>query len=157
MLIAKGKGVKADIMSLGFSPHGDTLVATCVKQVKFFWWSNRSIKASNGTGWGKQPADTILSQAYVGNKLFTGNYGGELIEWSGTQITNRQKAHKAKVNALWAVEETQQLLSGSNDGFVKIWDASGSLSIVKNIDLRVPLQGQSLPINPQVQSIFYKD
>ena len=39
--IAKGKGPKAGIMSIGFNPKADTLVATCVKEVNFFTWQGR--------------------------------------------------------------------------------------------------------------------
>jgi hypothetical protein len=53
-LIAKGKGVRENIMSLGFVPGegNDTLVVTCVKSVAFFTWANGVIKCSKGTGWG---------------------------------------------------------------------------------------------------------
>lgn len=34
--VAKGKGVRENIMSLGFNPQGGILVATCVKSVVFF-------------------------------------------------------------------------------------------------------------------------
>lgn len=59
-LIAKGKGCRANIMSLGFSPDANCLVATCVKSVAFFTWANGQIKGIRGSGWGKVPADTIL-------------------------------------------------------------------------------------------------
>lgn len=99
--MAKGKGVVNNIMSLGFNPHGDCLVATCVKCVVFFTWTNGMIKSTKGTGFGTQGADTILCQTYVGNILFTGNMTGEIISWSGASISKRVKAHTAKVNCMF--------------------------------------------------------
>ena len=34
--LAFGKGTRANILSLGFSPDAQTVVATCVKEVDFF-------------------------------------------------------------------------------------------------------------------------
>lgn len=84
--IAFGKGCKALIMSLGFNSTGDTLVATCVKEVNFFTWTGGVLKATKGTGWGTTPADAVLCQTFVGPTLFTGTFSGELISWNGRGI-----------------------------------------------------------------------
>jgi WD40 repeat protein len=42
--IASGKGSKANILSLAFNPQGNTLVATCVKEVNFFTFEGGVIK-----------------------------------------------------------------------------------------------------------------
>lgn len=43
--IAVGKGTRANILSLGFSPDGQKVVATCVKEVSFFTWAGGVLKA----------------------------------------------------------------------------------------------------------------
>jgi len=53
--VAKGKGCREVIMSIGFNPTGDCLVATCVKSVVFFTWENGAVKSTKGTGWGSTP------------------------------------------------------------------------------------------------------
>jgi WD40 repeat protein len=116
---AFGKGCPADIMSLGFSPIGDSLVATCIKEVRFFHWANGVIKSNLGSGWGKMPADAILCQAVVGDTLFTGSASGEIITWKGSSISSRQKIHEKKVNALYSDGKT--LVSGGADGKIHIF------------------------------------
>jgi len=59
--VAFDKGTKANIMSLGFDTNGETLIATCVKEVNFFTWADGKIKCKKGTGWGTTACDTILS------------------------------------------------------------------------------------------------
>lgn len=49
--IASGKGTRANILSLGFNPTSDQLVATCVKEVNFFTFDGGLIKGKKGTGW----------------------------------------------------------------------------------------------------------
>ena len=72
------------------------MVATCVKDVLFYSWSNGKIAIKKGSGWGTgtQAADTILSQAVVGGTVFTGNVAGEIISWNGLSIGKRTKAHE---------------------------------------------------------------
>ena len=52
-------------MSLGFDTTGETLIATCVKEVNFFTWADGKIKCKKGTGWGTTACDTILSQEHL--------------------------------------------------------------------------------------------
>jgi len=42
--LAHGKGTKASILSLGFNPSNDQVIATCVKEVQFFSFANGIIK-----------------------------------------------------------------------------------------------------------------
>lgn len=49
--IASGKGSKANILSLGFNPAGNQLVATAVKEVSFFTFDGGVVKGKKGTGW----------------------------------------------------------------------------------------------------------
>jgi WD40 repeat protein len=153
-LIAKGKGCKANIMSLGFTPNGDGLVATCVKSVAFFNWTNGLIKGTRGTGWGTTPADTILCQAYVGNILFTGNHAGEIISWVGIGISKRVKSHAQKINAMFANAQGQ-LITGSSDGLVNVWNVVGSaVTLHLTMNLKMP----TLPsITAQATSVCEKD
>jgi hypothetical protein len=39
-----GKGTRANILSLGFNPTGDKIVATCVKELSFFTFAGGVIK-----------------------------------------------------------------------------------------------------------------
>ena len=111
-------------MSLAFAPNEETLVACCVKEVKFFQFNTSALKSTKGSGWGRTAADTVLSNAYVGNTLFTGTLGGEIISWSGSSISKRTKAHAKKVNALHS--QGEKLISGSHDGTIVIWQTSGT-------------------------------
>jgi WD40 repeat protein len=87
--IAHSQGTKSVIMSLGWSSTNDTVIATCVKELKFFSFSGGQITAKKATGFGTKPCDTVLSQATVGNTLFTGHMSGEIISWNGTSLAKR--------------------------------------------------------------------
>jgi len=50
--VASGSGGKANVMSIGFNYNGDQIVATCVKDVLFYSWSNGKVTYKKGTGWG---------------------------------------------------------------------------------------------------------
>lgn len=118
--VAHGKGTRANILSIGFNPTGDQVVATCVKEVNFFSFAGGVIKGQKGTGWGTKGADSVLTQAFVGNVLFTGSYTGEIITWQGRNIGKRQKAHTGRVNCLWPTK-SNGLISGAHDGLVVVW------------------------------------
>ena len=124
-IVATGSGGKANVMSLGFNADSDQVVATCVKDVLFYSWKDAKLSIKKGSGWGTgaQSADTILSQAVVGNTVFTGNVAGEIISWNGQTIGKRTKAHDEKVNCLYA--GTNRLISGGGDGLVYTWIVNG--------------------------------
>jgi len=48
--LATGKGTRANIMSLGFNPESNQLVATCMKEVNFFAFNGGILKGKKGTG-----------------------------------------------------------------------------------------------------------
>lgn len=50
--VAFGKGTRANILSLGFSPDAQKVVATCVKEVNFFTYAGGVLKGTKGVGWG---------------------------------------------------------------------------------------------------------
>ena len=58
--LASGKGTRANIMSLGFNPSGDTLIATAIKEVNFFTYAGGILTAAKGTGWGTNPQEAVI-------------------------------------------------------------------------------------------------
>jgi len=87
--IAAGKGTRANILSLGFGPADDVLVATCVKEVNFFTFAGGAIKGKRGTGWGTAGPESVLCQAFVDDTLITGMYSGFLILWKGASCSGK--------------------------------------------------------------------
>lgn len=135
--IATGNGGKANVMSIGFNAASDQVVATCVKEVLFYSWNAGKITSKKGSGWGTgaQAADTVLSQAVVGNTLFTGNVAGEIISWNEHSIGKRNKAHLERVNCLYA--GTNSLISGGGDGMVYTWNVNGgAITLNKTFSLK---------------------
>lgn len=101
--IAHGKSTRAKILSIGFNPQGNTIVVTCIKEVTFLTFANGVIKSQKGTGWGKKAAESVLTQAYVGDALFTGSYTGDIIQWNGRNLSKRTKAHEGRINCMHSV------------------------------------------------------
>jgi WD40 repeat protein len=135
--LAFGKSTRAKILSLSFNPSANLIVATCVKEVSFITFAGGVIKAQQGTGWGTKGAESVLTQAFVGEALFTGVFSGEIIQWNGRALGKRTKAHTGRVNAMYA--QGQNLLSGGEDGMVNIWSvAAAGLTKTQTIDLTTP-------------------
>ena len=98
--VASGKGTRANILSLGFNPQANQIVATCVKEVCFFSFDAGVIKCKKGTGW-KNNAQAVLCQAFVGDTLFTGLFDGSIVQWAGAGIKSSTKAHTDGCHALY--------------------------------------------------------
>ena len=125
--IAHGNGSRANILSLGFNPASNQIIATCVKEVVFMSFSGGVIKGKKGSGWGNTGGETTPSQAFVGDTLFTGLYSGEIAAWSGTSLSKRNKAHGGRVNSLYSsASMPNKLLSGGHDGLVILWAVNGT-------------------------------
>ena len=147
--IAHGKSTRAKILSLAMSPTGNTAVATCVKEVCILTFANGVIKSQKGTGWGNKGAESVLTSAFVGDKLFTGAYSGDIIQWNGRNLAKRTKAHVGRVNAMYAMGQT--LISGGGDGKVVMWQVAGAgLTKGQIIDLTAEAINS---MNPMVTSL----
>lgn len=83
--IATGKGPRAAIWSLGFSPDKTEVVATCTKAVNFYSFDKGVIKGRTGTGWQRTPG-AVPCQAFVEGTLFTGTHDGQLVEWTNHSV-----------------------------------------------------------------------
>lgn len=118
--VATGKGTRANILSLGFNPAGNQLVATCVKEVNFYSFDNSLVKCKKGTGWTNN-MQSVLCQAFLGETLYTGLFDGNLVSWNGTAIKSTMKAHTDGVHALSTRPNQAGLISGGGDGIIIFW------------------------------------
>ena len=126
--IAHGKSTRAKILSLGFNAAGTQVIATCVKEVSFFTFAGGKIQGQKGTGWGRTAAESVLTQACVGDVVFTGGYGGDIISWNGRNLGKRTKAHEGRINCMYADTKTKPptLATGGHDGKVCVFTVNGS-------------------------------
>ena len=138
--LAHGNSSRANILSLAFNPSSDLVIATCVKEVVFMSFMDGVIKGKIGSGWGPTGPETTLSQAFVGDILFTGLFSGDIAAWSGTDLSRRNKAHKGRVNSLYSSNSLpNKLLSGGYDGLVILWAVNGTgLTSEKQFSLKEP-------------------
>ena len=117
--VAHGKSTRAKILSINFNPSGTMIVATCVKEISFMTFNGGQIKSQKGTGWGNKGPESVLTQAFVGDTLYTGSYTGDVISWNGRNLSKRTKGHEGRVNCMYASGNT--LATGGHDGKVHIW------------------------------------
>jgi WD40 repeat protein len=104
----------------------DTRLATVGKRhVKLWTFNKNSINAIKGV-WGKVEAEPVISCHFVESNLFTGTSKGKIISWAGNSISGVTEAHKGIVYVLKYNEHTKELLSGGQDGLVKVWTVKGS-------------------------------
>lgn len=157
-LVATGQATPASILSLLFNPSGDQLIAPAVNELNFISFSGGVIKVNKG----ERPdcsatsdlmenveKQALLCAAYVGTTLVTGCFRGELLMWKGRKLSKCVKAHQGCVNAIWPRPNLAGIITGSNDGTVKVWDQS--LKQIRMIDI-----GKDALINsivPKVRSI----
>jgi WD40 repeat protein len=135
-------------MSLGFNNSGDTVIATCVRQVIFLKINGSTLESKSGSGWGKTPADTVMCQVLANSTLFTGTFLGEIIAWVDSTIATRISAHSGKINCIHASRDGSVIVTGGADGNVMTWSVKGTaLEPLKTFNLK-KINLQSLKAYP---------
>eukprot|EP01022_Parablepharisma_sp_SALTPOND_P009431 TRINITY_DN1391_c0_g1_i1.p1 TRINITY_DN1391_c0_g1~~TRINITY_DN1391_c0_g1_i1.p1 ORF type:complete len:2151 (-),score=139.11 TRINITY_DN1391_c0_g1_i1:21-6473(-) len=132
-LVATGQSTAADVLFLLFNPPGEQLIVASVNELNFVIFSGGVIKLQKGecnTGEDKQ---ALLCAAFVGTTLVAGTFSGDLLAWKGKKYNNRVPAHKGSVNAIWPRPNLAGIITGGNDGAIKIWDQC--LNELKSISL----------------------
>ncbi len=152
-LVATGQVTPACILSLLFNPSGDQLIAPGVGELNFISFAGGVIKVHKGERPEKAHSkdlpegvekQALLCAAYVGTTLVTGCFHGELLAWKGKTLSYYVNAHNGCVNAIWPRPNLAGIITGSNDGTVKLWDQS--LKEIKVIDIAAnALIGASIP------------
>jgi len=99
--LASGKGPSVDIWSLGFSPDKSQLVATCTREVNFYTFDKGVIKGQKGTSWSKSPG-AVPCQAFVENTLFSGTHDGQIVQWSGHNVSKQVPVSESAIYAMQA-------------------------------------------------------
>jgi microtubule-associated protein-like 6 len=149
--ISTGKGTRAQILSLGFSPDSKTLIGTAVKEIDFFSFDTVTIKARKGTGLTGTNVQSILCQSFLGQTLYTGMFDGQIASWNGTAVKGFMKAHSEGCHAMSPRPQGKGLLTGGGDGLIILWAASpAGLSEEKRIDLKAP---EIRSMMPKVRSV----
>lgn len=105
-----------------------------LKHVKFFTISGSTLTATKGTyGAGGIVPFISCHFAFDEKKFFTGSAQGVLFDWAGKSAGKQYKSH---TDALWnimTVNKGANLLTGSNDGKVIMWDKN--VRLLKTFDL----------------------
>ena len=152
-LIATGKGTRANILDLVFSPDESELVCPAVKEVQFVSFKGGVLKTKKGTGWGtKGKRTSVLCGAFVGNKLVTGTFSGDIYTWNGRSINKKLKAHEKGCNTIFPRKNTPGFLTGGNDGKVFIWN--DKFEKIKTFDLHDKTINS---FNPRIRSVCEND
>jgi WD40 repeat protein len=81
------------------------------------------VTASKGL-YGAGGVQPVLCCAYVFKErvFVTGSQTGELMQWTGRNLT---KSYKKHTDALWAIKSIKNdsmLMTGGNDGIIYFWD-----------------------------------
>ena len=110
-------------------------MATCTKEVNFFTFAKGMIKSQRGQGW-KQPPGAVTCQAFIEDKLYTGQHDGSIVEWSGRVVGKKTNAHDGLVYAMSARTTKRGLVTGGKDGKVLVWKLENGLVCERQYDLR---------------------
>jgi len=147
-LIATGQSTAADVLFLLFNPPGEQLIVASVNELNFVTFQGGVIKLQKGECSNGEDKQALLCAAFVGTTLVTGTFSGDLLAWKGKKYVNSQKAHKGSVNAIWPRPNLAGIITGGNDGYIKIWDQC--LLQLDNISLASVMK---CPSAPKIRSI----
>lgn len=142
-ILASGKGGRSPFHSMLFDPQEDTLVGTCVKEVRFYTFVKGVLKSRVGTGWGRTKQQSVLCGCFVGSTLVTGTFSGSLLLWSGRSIKKNVEAHKGACNAIWSRKADKGFITGGNDGLVIIW--SENFEQISTLNIKDPSINSYIP------------
>lgn len=154
-LIAKGKGAKAEILDMRFTPDNRTLIIACNKEVHFLEIDETKclLKGKKGL-FGKATAEPAMSLGFIGNNTVTGMSKGNLLVWAGNSVSKTiAKAHEGAINAMYSVKPFDRLITGGNDGNLNVWD--NKMNKVFTFSIKENNIINSL--NPRIRSICEKD
>ena len=139
------KGDRNKVLFAHFLSGGDfTAVTGGAKHMKF-WRLSEAGFTSKRAKFGRK-SSTVICAANLGKKLVTGTVSGHIYVWEGTKIGRAINAHDKAVTALY--EHDTGLVSGSQDGQVRLWDAS--MTLVSAIDLTA---ARPAPFHPCIRSV----
>jgi len=154
-LVAAGQLTPSPILSLLFNPSGDQLIAPAVNELNFISFAGGVIKVQKGECQDlkdqslRPDKQALLCAAYVGTTLVTGCFNGQLLAWKGKKLSHHVSGHKGCVNAIWPRPNLAGIITGSNDGTIKIWDQS--LKEIATIDIANDKRINS--IVPRIRSV----
>jgi WD40 repeat protein len=115
--------------------------------IKFWQIKTTNVTAVNGV-WGKDKPESLKCCIHVDKLCFTGDAKGSIACWDNCIKQASVEAHKGSVNALASNSAGNNLITGGNDGLVKIWKLSGN-KIEGNLQVIDPSQRpNSRGINP---------
>ncbi len=142
-LVATGQSTTADILYLLFNPPGEQLIVASVDELNFVTFSGGVIKVEKGECSSGEDKQALMCAAFVGTTLVTGTFAGELLVWKGKRFVKEVRAHRGSVNAIWPRPNLAGMITGSNDGTVKVWDQClnelRTVSLIGNPGLGAPV------------------
>ena len=120
-VIASSKIGRAQIFACEF--ENDNKFITCGENdIKFWFVTGFNVVCKKGSMENFEPI-TSAAFAFPSKTCVTGTSTGKLLVWSqGTATTAVSDAHKGMVLTLLA--KSNQLISGGEDGIIKVWDSN---------------------------------
>jgi microtubule-associated protein-like 6 len=137
-VVASGNPGRDQFLDMKFHPSSaDTLVLCGVRVLLVCTIEGGQLKAKRGVGWNKSPntqQQALLSLNFLGAAAVTGAFNGCIFKWNGGNLGEAVKVHESAVTCISRREAAEGLVTGGNDGFVYILDAT--LNKVKTFDLK---------------------
>jgi WD40 repeat protein len=97
-----------------------TFVTVGRKHIKFWMIKLSSVTATNGI-WGAENAEPLSAAKFGGPACYVGSEMGNISGWVNCIKKTGVKAHDGAVTVLCFDSERKELVSGGEDGLVKVW------------------------------------
>jgi microtubule-associated protein-like 6 len=121
---ATEKGDQRKVLFIHFT--GDNalpLMTGGVKHINFWKVRGRSLNVQQGLFGKKAKKQPVLCAATIyGGPVITGTVSGHIYVFKGVKVDKVVLAHKSSVNSIYATN--RGVVTGSKDGYVKLWDNS---------------------------------
>jgi microtubule-associated protein-like 6 len=115
------KGDRAKTLFACFTNGGDFHVMTGGVKFAKFWNISNNVTSKKGLFGRKGKIQPLLCGEAFRDHVATGAYDGSIYLWGGRKVAEVVKAHTRSVNALFVSECGTKLVSGGNDGVIKMW------------------------------------
>ena len=132
-VICKIEGPSDLIYDMTWNKFDDKVVIGTKKDVH--WVDIKRKVTDKGSGWELEDKCSTLSLGLIDDDIFGCTIKGTIVRWKSVKFEKEIQAHKGPIYCTADWKNTNKVLTGGADGWVRIWD--NNLKLIKGIDCTV--------------------
>jgi WD40 repeat protein len=132
-VVSHTRGLQMKSFHLDFAPNGTQIIQCGNEMVRFWDLDGRNVLFQDALFGGRAKMQGFLCAGWIGNSAVVGTSDGTLYRFVGRQLDGMVMAHNGCVNCISSSNEG--VVTGGDDGFVKIWTQTLECRIVLELKL----------------------